>query len=266
VRPARRALVVPVAGISERFRQSVGSDVLKCLYHEDRIEDSILYFTACYAASNGFDVVRFVGGYRYEQLTAALRTPALSRKASGRDFGCVFNPAFETTGAGQSVYLGLRDVLEQAPDVEEIVLLEGDVVGDAKTLEALAVERGDVLTSCPEPITARRSVVLYRTTAGELRFAFDERHRSLTIAEPFQEIYNSGQAWKFADLPRLRRTMNALTHTDLDGTGLSIFERYFEGSSDPSVIAFETWVNCNTLADYHRALPVLQREVSRWNG
>jgi choline kinase len=263
----RRALVVTVAGVSARFRRSVGRDVLKCLYHEGHVEDSILHFTASFAVRAGFDVVRFVGGYQYDGLTAALDPWARRARTSGRDLGCIFNPEFESKGTAQTVYLGFRAVVDDPGlrDVGEIVLLEGDVVGDGATFEALAEAPGDVLTICCEPITASESVALYRTAAGELRFAFDPDHRSLTIVEPFEQIYNSGQAWKLADMSRLRHTMDALTDTDLCGTCLVILERYFQHSPAPELIAFESWTNCNTVEDYRSARGLLRREVDRWN-
>ena len=38
-----KVLIITVAGMSTRFSQSVGAPCLKCLYHEGRAKDSLLY-------------------------------------------------------------------------------------------------------------------------------------------------------------------------------------------------------------------------------
>jgi NDP-sugar pyrophosphorylase family protein len=258
--------VVPVAGTSERFRESAGIDVLKCLYHEGRFEDSLLYFAASYAKACHFEVVCFVGGYQYEQLAAAVEGAALRDLTADLELRCLFNGEYESKGTAQTVYLGLREIVDdpELRDVSEIVLLEGDVVADADTLEALAEEKCDVLSAYREPISAKHSVAMYTTTDGEVRFAYDPQHRSLTIPEPFAEIRNCGLAWKLADVPRVRDTMDALSTEDLDGSCLPILAEYFKRGGPYRMLEFREWVNCNTLADYRRARPLIRLGRVRW--
>lgn len=259
-----RALLVTMAGTATRFRATVGRDVLKCLYSEGSEGDSLLHFYGRIAQAGGFAVVRFVGGYRFDDLTTAARAPAFRALTAGIDFACIDNPEFESKGSGASLARGLRAILDDpaCAAVEEIVFMEGDLAFDLGTLMRLLAEPGDALTTCREPITAQRSVCVYRTPGDEVRFVYDPAHQALAIPEPFQAIYNSGQVWKFADLPRLDRVLRALTPEEDSGTNLGIVQNYFRGRPRPAVHTFEDWINCNTLDDYRAAQALLQRSVS----
>jgi YD repeat-containing protein len=260
----KRALIVTVAGTSTRFRET-GATKLKCLHHEGEVADAILYFHLFAAHIFGFDAVRIVGGYQFEALEAIFQEDDIHRLASRLNLRCVFNPDFATKGSGYSLYLGVRELLAEGGAWDEIVFMEGDLVLDLPALGRVVEEPGDVLTACREPIRAEKSVALYKNADGEMRFAYDPDHRRLAIAEPIQEIHNSGQVWKFADLPRLAAVVAGLTPEEQAGSNLAIVGKYFAGRKDPALVTFDDWVNCNTLPDYARARALLRREVAAWN-
>jgi YD repeat-containing protein len=261
----RRALIVTVAGTSTRFRETGGTK-LKCLHHEGEVADAIIYFHLYAALIFGFDAVRIVGGYQFESLEAIFQEDDIYRLASQLNVRCVYNPDFATKGSGYSLYLGLRDLLdgEGGGTWDEIVFMEGDLVLDLPALGQVVEEPGDVLTACREPIRADKSVALYKNGDGEMRFAYDPDHRRIAIAEPVREIHNSGQVWKFADLPRLAAVVAGLTPEELAGSNLAIVGKYFADQKDPAVVTFNEWVNCNTLPDYTQARALLRREVAAW--
>ena len=57
-----KVLIITVAGMSTRFSQSVGAPCLKCLYHEGRAKDSLLY--RMLHQDGKFDRYVIVGGVR----------------------------------------------------------------------------------------------------------------------------------------------------------------------------------------------------------
>lgn len=74
----------------------------------------------------------------------------------------------------------------------------------------------------------------------------------LEIKEPFKEIYNSGQTWKFTDMQRLFTASDGYFCNAKEGTNLEIINRYFMDvdSQDVEILRFKEWVNCNTREDY----------------
>ena len=58
-----KVLIITVAGMSTRFSRSVGKPVIKCLYHNKSLKDSLLYILL--ERSREFDYFIIVGGYRY---------------------------------------------------------------------------------------------------------------------------------------------------------------------------------------------------------
>jgi CTP:molybdopterin cytidylyltransferase MocA len=260
----QRALIVTMAGTSTRFRATAGREVLKCLYHEGKMEESLLGFFTGIAQAHAFNAVRFVGGYQFDELQAAVGMLALAARTAGAESACVFNPDFATKGSGYSLLAGLRDLLRpgRRHNLDEILFMEGDLAVDRRTLAKVIAEPGDVFTACREPITAEKSVAVYQTLRGDLRFIYDPAHHSLTIPEPFCALYNSGQVWKFADLARLAAVVDRLTAAEEAGTNLVIVEKYFQAGGRAAVHTFDHWINCNTLADYHRARALFASDAS----
>ena len=87
-----------------------------------------------------------------------------------------------------------------------------------------------------------------------MHYRFDTGHGALRIDEPFTEIRNSGQVWKFADPDRLRTLVREMPESDWQGTNLTLVERYFGGEDRENyrVLPFADWINCNTVSDFDR--------------
>ena len=54
-----KVLIITVAGMSTRFSRSVGKPVIKCLYHNKSLKDSLLYILL--ERSREFDYFIIVG-------------------------------------------------------------------------------------------------------------------------------------------------------------------------------------------------------------
>jgi hypothetical protein len=263
----QKVLLITVAGLSTRFRATAGRDILKCLYHENDPRETLACFGVYAARAAGFDAVRFVGGYQFTELEAFLARPELRELVHSFDCACIENRDYATKGSCYSLYLGLRNLLDgpRGAQLREIVFMEGDLAVDLDGLRRISRAEGDVFTACRDPITADRAVAVYRTTGGVLRFAYDTGHSSLSIPEPFREIHNSGQVWKFADLGRLREVLGGLSVAALAGTNLEIVQPYFAGSCNSALVTFDRWINCNTLDDYRQARDLLRGDSKQWN-
>jgi choline kinase len=248
---SNRILIIPVAGISSRFAQSIGRDVLKCIYYEQQPDDALVYRLIRLAETSGFQKIILVGGYRFEELQNFL---AAHIPPGTAEISLVRNALFESTGTLYSFIIGLKEALRDA-DCREVVLVEGDLVIDQETLNRVTLSPKNVITSCPVPITAGQSVVFYSNDAGELRYVYDTEHRVLNIPAPFRAIYNSGQVWKFRDLVLLQSILDELTPDLLNETNLGFIERYFSRVSSDliEIIQFKEWHNCNTVEDFRTA-------------
>ena len=66
-----KVLIITVAGMSTRFSRSAGKPVIKCLYHNKSLKDSLLYILL--ERSREFDYFIIVGGYRYKELCETIR-------------------------------------------------------------------------------------------------------------------------------------------------------------------------------------------------
>ena len=74
----------------------------------------------------------------------------------------------------------------------------------------------------------------------------------LEIKAPFTEIGNSGQVWKFMDIPKLSKILQELSESERQGTNLVIVQKYFGNRARDSyrIVQFTNWITCNTLADF----------------
>ena len=110
----------------------------------------------------------------------------------------------------------------------------------------------NVIITTSEPILSKKSVVLYKDAGDKYKYAFNSSHGLLEIKEPFKEIYNSRQTWKFTDMQRLFTASDGYFCNAKEGTNLEIINRYFMDvdSQDVEILRFKEWVNCNTREDY----------------
>jgi CTP:molybdopterin cytidylyltransferase MocA len=249
------AFVITAAGLSTRFSKELGREALKCIYSEEASEQSILHRLVTQGQRLKLDPIIVVGGHRLDELRDFLSTHLPLDEVH-----LVENPLYRR-GALYSLHLGLRKALQDAA-VSEVVFAEGDLMVDSLSFERVVRSQRDVSTTCPEPITARRSVALYINTAGRMRYVYDSSHESLQIPEPFRAVYNSGQVWKFRNLPLLRSISDRVTPDRFDETNLGLIQEYFDGVTEDQVeiVPFSIWHNCNTPSDYRRAIAELQAE------
>jgi len=248
-----RILVITVAGMSTRFSESIGQTSVKCLYYENDIKESLLY--QLLHRYNAFDRYVIVGGWRFEELQQVL----------DREYGdlidkivLVNNELYEKYGSGYSLYLGLEAAIKLCPD--EIVFAEGDLYVDQDSFREIADSAKPVVTVNSDPINARKSVVFYYDTQERLHYLYDTGHNLLEIREPFTEIHNSGQIWKFVCDEDFRNAFDSMRAGDWQGTNLVFVQNYFSKMSrdDYKVIRFTRWINCNTIADFRN----MQKEIA----
>lgn len=241
-----KVLIVTVAGLSSRFSESLGYSCLKCLYHGQGNEDSMLY-----RLINMYDFDRYiiVGGYRYEELVKAVEE-LLGEKRD--NILLVENTKYAEYGSGYSLYLGVAEALKL--NFSEIVFAEGDLLVDCKTFKEVCETPTDILTVNRDPILANKAVACYVDMNNKIHYIYDTNHTYLEIGEPFAAIYNSGQIWKFAQPELFRRVMASINEDAWKGTNLVLIQSYFSESEKVQVMTFEKWVNCNTVQDYENGI------------
>jgi NDP-sugar pyrophosphorylase family protein len=254
----KRALILTSAGMSTRFSRSVGKDVLKVLYSEDSPKECLLADQLSLADKFGFDRIIVVGGYSFEELKSFI-----ARYFQGvSNIETVYNEKYREYGTCYSFVRGLKALRDQ--NIDEIVFMEGDLIFDEPSFSALVDSPQDVITANRRLIRAGTSVIFYTTTKGRLRYLYDTRHAELRIAEPFTFLGNSGQVWKFCDVPLLHRISEDLGTGLFDDTNLLPLEKYFNarGLCNVTYITFDVWINCNTIDDY-RAVRDLRRSLEK---
>ena len=240
-----KALIVTVAGTSSRFSESVGYPCVKCLYHEDGIEESLLY--RLLHMREDFDCYVVVGGFRFGELESAV---AAHFQDLGDRLILVRNEHYADYGSGYSLYLGLEKI--RPMNVTEVVFAEGDLFVDAESFGKICDCKNSVVTCSREAILAEKSVAFYYDKSYGVHYIYDTLHGALEIREPFLGIFNSGQVWKFADMEHLWNAFDAIDKKAWQGTNLVLVQQYFGSLAKESydTVTFRTWVNCNTVADY----------------
>lgn len=242
-----RALIITVAGMSTRFSESIGAPCLKCLYSENGDGDSLL--SRFLTQSEGIDKYIIVGGYRFEELQNTIKN--FDEKLQEKII-LINNDKYSLYGSGYSLFLGMQTALKYS--FEEIVFAEGDLFLDPDSFMRVLNSSKPVITVNSEPIHAKKSVVFYYDTKYGLHYLYDTGHSELYIKEPFVEIHNSGQVWKFWNNECMRAAWNELTETDWQGTNLVFIQNYFSrmNPEEYEIIRFDKWINCNTVHDFRR--------------
>lgn len=248
-----KVLIITVAGTSSRFRESLGCDVLKCLYSTSQ-DTSILERLLSLGEKNEFSRIIVVGGYLFNKLKDFLDNP----KFNECRLSIVYNDKFDTWGSNYSLYLGLVEALKDQ-NVERIVFAEGDLLFDEDSFRMISDASSDVITANTNSIVAKKSVVFYIDMNTQLKYYYDTEHRYIEINEPFQSIYNSGQVWSFSGIEHLKKVVNNQNESELEGTNLNIIQKYFGHGTcnNIRIITFKQWFNCNTLEDYTEAIKII---------
>lgn len=246
-----KIVIITVAGISSRFNNDVPEDrkVLKCLYYEENPQDTLIYHMlekASYA-----DKIVIVGGYKYDDLVDYINNNIPN------DFHdkilTVYNEHFSDLSSGYSLYLGIKESLDNFGGIDEILFVEGDLDIDSESFNKVVKSNDNVLTFNYEPIYSNKAVVLYQNANDEYHYLFNSDHGLLSLDEPFKAIFNSGQTWKFKNMNLLKIANDNFYENIIEDTNLGIIQKYFdlvENADEIDIIGLKHWVNCNTREDY----------------
>lgn len=238
--------------MSSRFNRDTKEDVLKCLYHEGATSKSLLS-QQVHMSYELVDEIIVVGGYKYEDLVDFIRKEL---KDVNSKMKCVYNEHYHDYGSGYSLLKGIEVVSEET---DEIIFIEGDLFFNQESLESIINSPKNVISINNEPIKSDKAVVLYFDEQHYPHYIYDTNHTCLEIHEPFTAIYNSGQMWKFQDPTRVWEICQFLTPEQEQGTNLEIIQRYFGAMKENwlDIVEIRKWYNCNTVADYRRAIKEL---------
>lgn len=242
-------LIITIAGLSSRFSKSVGHPCVKCLYYQNSFEESLLY--RMLQRHKYFDRIILVGGYEYDLLKSTVEEKF---KDILDKIELVQNEEYATYGSGYSLYKGYEDIKDE--DFKSLIFAEGDLFLDDVSFEKVVNSEKSVMTYNHQTIESDKSVAFYIAADGKPHYIYDTAHSLLEINEPFKAIYNSGQVWKFTKPERLREVYKRLTDAELQGTNLVPVNGYFQSleDTDYELIGFNTWINCNTVADFNGSL------------
>ena len=238
--------------MSSRFNKDTKEDVLKCLYYEDVPENSLLSIQVhqCFEL---VDEIIVVGGYKYEKLIDFIRK---QMKDVNNKMKIVYNDHYSDYGSGYSLLKGIEHVSDIT---DEIIFIEGDLFFDSESIGWIINSGKDVISINNEPILSNKAVALYFDSNNYPHYIYDTNHSYLEIREPFTAIYNSGQMWKFMNPKRVKGICQLLTPEQEQGTNLEIIQKYFGAykSSQLDIVRINLWYNCNTVADYQKAIKAL---------
>lgn len=247
-----KSLIITVAGMSSRFNKDTKEDVLKCLYYEDKPENTLLCLQV-HKTVDLVDEIIVVGGYKYDDLVAFIRE---HMKDVNKKMKVVYNDHYHDYGSGYSLIKGIEVVSDQT---NEITFIEGDLFFDTESVEMIIDSPKDVISVNNEPILSNKAVALYFDAYNHPHYIYDTSHSCLEIHEPFTAIYNSGQMWKFRNPTRVREICQFLTLEQEQGTNLEIVQKYFSAClrTQLDIVRVNLWYNCNTVADYRAAIKAL---------
>lgn len=197
------------------------------------------------------DRIIIVGGYKYSDLEEYLDNN-LPSDFKEKVF-LVYNDHFSDLSSGYSLYLGVKEALDNYDDIDEILFVEGDLDIDNESFNDVIKSDKNVLTFNNEPIYSNKAVVLYQNENDEYHYIFNSDHGLLSLDESFKAIFNSGQTWKFKDMGLLKTANDNFYENIVEDTNLGIIQKYLdliENNEDIEIIGLRHWVNCNTRDDY----------------
>lgn len=246
-----KIVIIGVAGVSSRFNKDIPEDdkILKCLYFEKNPHNTLIYRMlekVSYA-----DRIIVVGGYKYDDLVSYINNN-VSKDLQNKII-TVYNDHFSDLSSGYSLYLGIKEALDNFTDIDEVLFVEGDLDIDTESFNKVIYSDKNVLTFNHEPIYSNKAVVLYQNENDEYHYLFNSDHGLLSLDEPFKAIFNSGQTWKFTDMNLLKIANDNFYENIIEDTNLGIIQKYFdlvENNDEIEIIGLKHWVNCNTRDDY----------------
>ena len=246
-----KIVIIGVAGVSSRFNKDIPEDdkILKCLYFEKNPHNTLIYRMlekVSYA-----DRIIVVGGYKYDDLVSYINNN-VSKDLQNKII-TVYNDHFSDLSSCYSLYLGIKEALDNFTDINEVLFVEGDLDIDTESFNKVIYSDKNVLTFNHEPIYSNKAVVLYQNENDEYHYLFNSDHGLLSLDEPFKAIFNSGQTWKFTDMNLLKIANDNFYENLIQDTNLGIIQKYFdlvENNDEIEIIGLKHWVNCNTRDDY----------------
>lgn len=242
--------IITVAGISSRFNKDVPEEdnILKCLYHEENPSDTLIYHML---EKVGYaDRIVIVGGYKYDDLVDYINN--IIPEDLQDKILTVYNEHFNDLSSGYSLYLGIKESLDNYNGIDEILFVEGDLDIDDESFIGVVESPNNVLTFNYEPIYSNKAVVLYQNGNGEYHYLFNSDHGLLSLDESFRAVFNSGQTWKFQDMELLKIANDNFHENLIEDTNLGIIQKYFDLVDNDAIeiVGLRHWVNCNTREDY----------------
>ena len=197
------------------------------------------------------DKIIIVGGYKYDDLIEYV-TNCIPENLKDK-IVTIFNEHFSDLSSGYSLYLGIKEALDNFDNIDEILFVEGDLDIDDESFMKVVDSSKNVLTFNRDPIYSNKAVVLYQNEDDEYHYLFNSDHGLLSLDEPFKAIFNSGQTWKFQNSDLLKIANENFHENLIEDTNLGIIQKYFdlvETIDDIEIIGLNHWVNCNTREDY----------------
>lgn len=245
-----KTAIIAMAGVSSRFNEHEDKAVLKGIYTTADYRKTLLY--SILKKCNGFDKVILVGGYQFESLQKYVN---ICKKDFSFPLQIEYNAKYREYGTGYTLKVGLDACISES-DCSEITLIEGDLFFDQESFNKVKTSDKNVATYNHNVICSNKAVIAYVDMQQKLHYVFNTNHGAVQIMEPFLEIYNSGQIWKFVNMELVREMVTELSDEIWEGTNLRFIEEYFSKleKGKLAMIPLNVWENCNTRKDYNNIM------------
>jgi len=239
----KRTAIITIAGTSTRFSKSVGKEVHKAIYSDKSCNWTILAHQLN-LLKNKCDEILIVTGYKHEDIAEYLNSNFFDI-----NYKLIYNNHYSDYGSCFSLMLGIEAVSE---NTDELLFLEGDLIFDNFTFDKIINSPRNVITANNLFINAKTAVIFYINTQNVIKYLYDVNHEFLEIKEPFIQLGNSGQVWKFSDVKRLKSYSRNYGINEYKGTNLIPINDYFKLTNlvDVEFVTFKDWFNCNTIKDF----------------
>lgn len=239
----KRSAIITIAGSSTRFSNSVGKEIHKAIYSDENCSWTILAHQLN-IIKNKCDEILIVTGYKHQEIAEYLKL-----NFSDINYKLIYNEHYSDYGSGYSLILGIEAANEQA---NELLFLEGDLIFDNFAFNKIINSPKNVITANNLLINSKTAVIFYINTQNIIKYLYDVNHEFLEIKEPFIQLGNSGQVWKFTDINKLKKYSRNYGINEYKGTNLIPINDYFKSTNfdDVEFITFKDWFNCNTIKDF----------------
>ena len=239
----KRTAIITIAGASTRFSQSIGFEIHKAIYSYKNSSWTILAHQLNLLKDTCSEIL-IVTGYKHREIELYLKN-----NFSKLTYNLIYNKHYLDYGSAYSLILGIDAVDE---DTDELLFLEGDLIFDNFTFNQIINTPKNVITSNNILINAKTAVIFYINNQNIIKYLYDVNHEVLEINEPFIQLGNSGQVWKFIDIKRLKNCLSSYGINEYKGTNLVPINDYYKITdfNDVEFITFRDWFNCNTIKDF----------------